>query len=211
MRCWMACSTESGSCVDGVRMGLTFEASSRADTPCQKDSGPSWQSPLLKRARSPRLRYTAWRRMDAWPKRWWRPSDCSVCQTAPTPIGGSWFSSPTSTSCAPSGRASSNAWARLRSTIDISSTTSRSRPKGCLRLRPNPPGLAWSKRCSVVQGRPAVVGSRRTASCRRRAALPVGAARWMRRSPRSRIARSNIAFTVLVLPVPGPPLSNTSR
>jgi hypothetical protein len=59
--------------------------------------------------------------------------------------------------------------------------------------------------CTVVQGQAAPVAARSRA-----AALPVGAARWMR-APGSRSSTAaSMAATVLVLPVPGPPSSSTS-
>ena len=144
----------------------------------------------------------------------------SSCSTAPGPTGGSWAGSPTSSSWQESGRASSRAAIRGRSTIDSSSTTSRSRASGWRRLRPKRSPLLSSSRCRVVQSACPSRSARGPASpwqpsCRvlrsRAAALPVGAARCSRSSGRKASSAPSICTTVLVLPVPGPPPSSTRR
>ena len=156
--------------------------------------------------------------MAASPRAASRPGWLSSCKTAPGPTGGSWAGSPTSNSWQASGRASSRAAIRGRSTIESSSTTSRSRARGWRRLRPKRSPLLSSSRCRVVQGtwpRRSARGpaSRWLPSCRvlrsRAAALPVGAARCRRSSGRRASRAPSICTTVLVLPVPGPPPRST--
>ena len=68
----------------------------------------------------------------------------------------------------------------------------------------------------LVDGRRAVPTSPRTACCSRAAALPVGAARAMRSGGSPAVAAcsassASSAATVVVLPVPGPPVSTVVR
>ena len=119
----------------------------------------------------------------------------------------SWI--PTNSSRQPLGNASSRAWVKARSSIDISSITSRSSSRGRWRCLPKPRLPASNQRWRVLQGNGARCAI--TASPRRRAALPVGAAKPMRRPGWRASARARISTTVLVLPVPGPPLSSTTE
>ena len=144
--------------------------------------------------------------MAASPRQACRSGCCRSSSTAPGAIGGSWAGSPTSTSRALAGRASSSAAIKARSTIDTSSTTNRSRGRGWWRLRTKWSPRLSSRRCRVPQGwRPPVAARRRAA------ALPVGAASWTRVAGSLSSAAASMRATVLVLPVPGPPWSNTSR
>ena len=156
--------------------------------------------------------------MAASPRAARRPGRVNSCRTAPGPTGGSWAGSPTSSSWQAPGRASSKAAIRGRSTIDSSSTTSRSRARGWRRLRPKRSPLLSSSRCNVVQGARRRRAARGPSSLwdpssrvvrRRAAALPVGAARCRRSSGRRASIAPSICTTVLVLPVPGPPPSST--
>ena len=130
--------------------------------------------------------------------------------TEPTSTLVSWSGSPTNTRCA-SGRTAARSLAmRGRSIIEASSTTTRS--WGSRKFRSMPAGRSGrtpSNRWSVVATlRPP------TASVRRDAALPVGAASVTRHgsslvlSSRSTASRSRP--TVHVLPVPGPPTTTLS-
>ena len=145
--------------------------------------------------------------MAAPPRAWRRSGACSSSSTGPGPTGGSWAASPTSTSRQLGGRASSRACIRGRSTIDTSSTTSRSRARGCWRLRPKRSPRLSSSRCRVLQGSCRLLLARAARS--RLAALPVGAASWMRLPGCWASTAANMRATVLVLPVPGPPSSST--
>ena len=52
--------------------------------------------------------------------------------TSPAPTEGSWSTSPTSSRCAPGGTALTSLLARITSTIEVSSTTTRSASSGCV-------------------------------------------------------------------------------
>ena len=142
--------------------------------------------------------------------------------TAPASTEASWSGSPTRTRRA-SGRTASSRRAIIGSdTIDDSSTTTTSWGSGLARSCLNRPLLPGMPAEQSVQGRsaaprrpargppaasPAVASA--TASCSRAAALPVGAASAMvsRSPPTSRSAASSLA-TVVVFPVPGPPVDD---
>ena len=136
--------------------------------------------------------------------------------TAPASTAESWSLSPSRIRRASGGTASHSRQASARSSIDASSTTSASIGSGFSawwRKRPGS-GVTPSSRCSVCDSR----GSRacsstgrsparwRSASSMRAAALPVGAARATRRPGFSVSRQARRATTVVVLPVPGPPL-----
>ena len=154
-----------------------------------------------------------------------RPSTRSA-STAPASTEASWSGSPTSTSRV-SGRTASRSRAIIVSdTIEVSSTTTTSwgsRLSRSCRNRTLLSGRQPSSRCSVdgpEVAEPLAVGRREsrrrsrpaTASCSRAAALPVGAVsaiRSGRRRRRSACSASSASrpATVVVLPVPGPPVS----
>ena len=103
--------------------------------------------------------------------------------------------------------------------MDASSTTTRSQGSGLSRwcLKPMAPGMTPSSRCRVdasagipsrtAFGRSSEAVAPAMAACSLPAALPVGAARAMRRGRSAGCSRSSarIRATVVVLPVPGPP------
>ena len=117
------------------------------------------------------------------------------------------------------GTASSRCVASARSSIEASSTTSASMASGCAASCAKPAGVTPSRRCTVddvvgILSRSA--GGRccarwRMASVMRAAALPVGAASAMRQSGASASRQASRLTTVVVLPVPGPPLITVSR
>ena len=119
--------------------------------------------------------------------------------TCPGPTEGSWSTSPTRISAARRGTALSSACSSGTSTIETSSTTSRSASSGCSSWRLKPPwaGSASSSRCRVLASRP-------VASLIRLAARPVGAASAMAGVLARRICR--MVLTSVVLPTPGPPV-----
>ena len=90
--------------------------------------------------------------------------------TWPGPTEGSWSTSPTISSAAPSGTAASSARISRTSTIDVSSTTSRRQSSGLSASRLNPPVLG-----STSSRRWIVLASNPVASLIRLAARPVGA------------------------------------
>ncbi len=112
-------------------------------------------------------------------------------------------------------------------TIDVSSTTMTScgsRLPRWWRNRDDVSGRGPSSRCSVVARSPAsrcrsasssVSTSSATASCSRAAALPVGAANAIRSGGRPAVCACSASSassraTVVVLPVPGPPVSTVT-
>jgi hypothetical protein len=141
-------------------------------------------------------------------------SALSSAKTAPDSTADSWSWSPSNTMRAPSGTASKRRVASARSSIEASSTTSTSSAKGRPAWWAKPEGEAPSRRCTVEAasgspsrracGRPAARSLR--ASCKRAAALPVGAASRMRQAGFCTSRQASSCTTVVVLPVPGPPL-----
>ena len=149
-----------------------------------------------------------------------RPSTRSA-NTAPASTDANWSGSPTRINRA-SGRTASNSRAIIVSdTIDVSSTTITSCGSRLPRLWRNlaeVSGLLPSSRCSVIACNPAnacrsdgasLPTSSWTASCRRAAALPVGAASAIRKWV-PLVSKANSLATVVVLPVPGPPVSTVN-
>ena len=108
--------------------------------------------------------------------------------------------SPTISSAAASGTALSSDCISKTSTMETSSTTSRSHSSGVssLRLKPKVFGSNSSRRWMVRASRP-------VASVMRRAARPVGAQSRSRTPLADRMRR--IALTRVVLPTPGPPVT----
>ncbi|ETA98761.1 hypothetical protein O978_22165, partial [Mycobacterium avium subsp. paratuberculosis 10-5864] len=158
-----------------------------------------------------------------------RPASPSTrsASTAPASTEANWSGSPTRISRVSGRTASASRAIMVNDTIDVSSTTMMScgsrLPRLCLN-RTDVSGRGPSSRCSVVPVSPASrarsAGSRcsisaATASASRAAALPVGAASAIlgRGSPaRSACStsRASSRATVVVLPVPGPPVSTVS-
>ncbi len=87
----------------------------------------------------------------------------------------------------------------MTSTIEASSTTSRSQSRGLSALRLKPPLLG-----STSKSRWIVLASTPVASVMRLAARPVGAQSNSRTPLAARILR--IELTIVVLPTPGPPV-----
>jgi hypothetical protein len=107
--------------------------------------------------------------------------------------------SPTISSAASSGIAFTSACISMTSTIDASSTTSRSQSRGLSALRLKPPPLESTSRSRWI-----VFASTLVASVMRLAARPVGAQSNRRTPLAARILR--IELTIVVLPTPGPPV-----
>ncbi len=123
--------------------------------------------------------------------------------TFPAPTDGSWSLSPTSISLHPMGRARSTLSKTYASTMDISSITRHSHSKGLRSLRLK---KGWSRSSqSTWSIRWMVFDSSPVSSLILFAARPVGAANKTR-SPACFSMRM-MAFRVVVLPVPGPPVS----
>ncbi|KAF5034109.1 hypothetical protein DSECCO2_599700 [anaerobic digester metagenome] len=125
--------------------------------------------------------------------------------TLPAPTDGSWSGSPTKINRDVVRTAFNSDAKSVASTIDISSTTTASKGSGLRSLRLNCklprsrlPKSTSSRRWIVLASRPATSESRL-------AARPVGAASatFMARRSNSVI----MPFSVVVLPVPGPPVS----
>ena len=111
--------------------------------------------------------------------------------------------SPTISRAAWSGTAFRSACISRTSTIDASSTTSRSQSMGRSASRRKPPeaGSTSSSRWMVRASNP-------DASVMRRAALPVGAQRTRPAPLAARMRR--MALTMVVLPTPGPPVTTST-
>ena len=145
--------------------------------------------------------------------------------TAPAPTEVSWRGSPTSTSRACGRTASSSRPIIVSSTIEHSSTTTTSYLSRLPRSWTEPGRVVGPPAEQPVQGHRVRAADpargpragqrrrarRRTASCSRVAALPVGAASAIdsRRSACRAWSASSTSSraTVVVLPVPGPPVS----
>ena len=123
--------------------------------------------------------------------------------TSPAPTEGSWSTSPTSSRCAPGGTALTSLLARIRSTIEVSSTTTRLASSGVVASNEgSPPGRSWSRRWMVAASCP-------VSSASRLAARPVGAASTTL-APLAR-ASATTERTVKLFPQPGPPVSTATR
>ncbi len=163
-----------------------------------------------------------------WPA---QPSTMSP-STAPASTEASWWASPTSTSRACGRIASSSREASVSDIIEVSSTTTTSYGSGLDRLCRNRVELSGrhpSSRCSVPASRARMRSRRSTAASSapsppgnsgrfvaarsawpmRAAAFPVGAASATRSgwSPSSDISTPSSRAIVVVLPVPGPPVT----
>src|SRR5580693_3969140 len=122
--------------------------------------------------------------------------------TSPAPTDGSWSTSPTSSRCAPGATALTSLLARITSTIEVSSTTTRSASSGLSASKDgSPPGRSCSSRWMVAASWP-------VSSASRLAARPVGAASTIL-APLAR-ASSTTERTVNDLPQPGPPVSTAT-
>src|SRR5262249_46989645 len=122
-----------------------------------------------------------------------------VSQHLPGPTEGSWSTSPTSSSAARFGRALKSARINGTSTMDVSSTTSRSQSMAFSSLRRKLPVLG-----SVSRRRWIVLASRPVLSDSRFAARPVGAQSSIPTVLASRIFSREL--TSVGLPTPGPPV-----
>ena len=139
--------------------------------------------------------------------------------TAPASTAESWSLSPSRMIRAVSGTASSNCVASARSSIEASSTTKASIASRLPAWWMNPSGLTPSRRWIVKESAGSLsriacgkcAERERIASVIRAAALPVGAASAMRQSGFCAIRQASRLTTVVVLPVPGPPLMTVSR
>ncbi len=146
-------------------------------------------------------------------------STLSSANTAPDSTAASWSLSPSRMMRAAGGTASSRRVASARSSIEASSTTSASMGNGFAASCAKPAGVMPSRRWTVDESRG--IFSRkasgrccarwRMASVMRAAALPVGAASAMRQPGSSATRQASRLTTVVVLPVPGPPLITVSR
>src|SRR5580700_4586140 len=127
------------------------------------------------------------------------PEPMMSASTCPGPTEGNWSISPTINSAALSGVAFTSACISMTSTIEASSTTSRSQSRGlsALRLKPRLFGSTSKSRWIVLASTP-------VASVIRFAARPVGAQSNNRTPLAARILR--IELTIVVLPTPGPPV-----
>ena len=128
------------------------------------------------------------------------------CNTFPAPTGGSWSLSPTMIRRQPSGRASSRLEKRLISTMESSSTITASASSG-LRASRAKTGRSFSVH-STSSRRWIVFASLPVSSDMRFAARPVGAARATSSPSRSKSVK--MPLSVVVLPVPGPPVRMSS-
>src|SRR4249919_3254381 len=98
------------------------------------------------------------------------PDEMTSASTCPGPTEGSWSMSPTIKSAAVSGSAFMSACMSMTSTMEVSSTTSRSQSSGLSSPRLKPPLLG-----STSSSRWMVLASKPVASVMRLAARPVGA------------------------------------
>jgi len=141
----------------------------------------------------------AWRKTSVKRTTGMAPDAMTSANTCPGPTEGSWSTSPTSSSAARSGKALSSARISGTSTMDVSSTTSRSQSRAFSSLRRKLPVLG-----SVSRRRWIVLASRPVLSDSRFAARPVGAQSSIPTVLASRIFSSEL--TSVVLPTPGPPV-----
>src|SRR5277367_86703 len=125
------------------------------------------------------------------------PESMMSANTCPGPTEGSWSISPTMSSAELSGVAFIRACINMTSTIEVSSTTSRSQSSGLSALRLNPPPLGSTSRSRWI-----VLASTPVASVIRLAARPVGAQSKSFTPLAARIRR--IELTIVALPTPGP-------
>src|SRR6266700_2262053 len=117
--------------------------------------------------------------------------------TWPGPTEGNWSTSPTTSRAAVFGTALSSACISSTSTMDVSSTMSRSQSRGFSPSRRNPPVLG-----STSSSRWMVLASKPVASFMRLAARPVGAHSKSLAPLAERMRR--MALTRVVLPTPRP-------
>ena len=131
------------------------------------------------------------------------PDEMTSASTWPGPTDGSWSMSPTIRRAALSGTAFMNACISMTSTMEVSSTTSRSQSSGLSSPRLNPPPLG-----STSSSRWMVLASKPVASVMRLAARPVGAHSRISVPFAARIRR--MALTMVVFPTPGPPVMTST-
>ncbi len=123
-------------------------------------------------------------------------------RSSPAPTDGSWSTSPTSSRWAPGATALMSLLAKITSTMEVSSTTTRSASSGLVASNDgSPPGRSCSNRWMVAASWP-------VSSARRLAARPVGAASTIL-APLAR-ASSTTDRTVNDFPQPGPPVSTAT-
>src|SRR6202040_2487735 len=127
------------------------------------------------------------------------PDEMTSANTWPGPTEGSWSMSPTIKRADLSGTALMSDCISMTSTIEASSTTSRSQSSGLSspRLKPPPLGSTSSSRWVVLASKP-------VASVMRFAARPVGAHSRMLVPFAARMRK--MALTMVVFPTPGPPV-----
>ena len=143
--------------------------------------------------------------------------------TAPASTDGSWSLSPSSTRRQSGGSAATSAFMRCTSTIDDSSTTTSFSGSlfslVCLQFGGRPPSSEWivmpfsAPICArTSSGMPsAFAHCSRNASPMRCAARPVGAASAMSSAAKPlAISARRTAHTIVVLPVPGPPVTTVN-
>ena len=119
--------------------------------------------------------------------------------TRPGPTEGSWSISPTSKIAAAFGTAATRACIKGASTIEVSSTITKSHSRGLVSLNLNRPFLG-----SMARSRWIVSAGMPVASLSFFAALPVGAQSKIRVPSADKIFRTE--FKIVVLPTPGPPV-----
>ena len=145
--------------------------------------------------------FSAWRKTSRKKTVSTRPLRIRSANTFPAPTEGSWSASPTSTNRVPGRSARSSAAKSVRSTILISSTITASASSGSF-------SVFWKLTIPSVQFMPSrrwmVWASIPVSSLIRLAARPVGAASTI--SSPIFCNRATIPRTVVVLPVPGPPV-----
>ena len=141
----------------------------------------------------------AWRKISVSRTTGTAPEPMMSASTWPGPTDGSWSTSPTRISAASSGTARRSACISGTSTIDVSSTTSRSHVSGFSSLPRKLPVLG-----STSSSRWMVFASRPVLSLSRLAARPVGAARAISTPVDASTLR--IELIRVVLPTPGPPV-----
>ena len=130
------------------------------------------------------------------------PAARRSASTSPAPTDGSWSTSPTSSRCATGATALTSLLAKITSTIEVSSTTTRSASNGFMASKDgSPPGRNCSSRWMVAASWP-------ISSASRLAARPVGAASTIL-APLAR-ASSTTDRTVNDFPQPGPPVSTAT-
>ncbi len=134
------------------------------------------------------------------------PDAITSLSKEPGPTDGSWSTSPTSTSLVPGRTAARKLLIKSTSIMEVSSKIMTSASIGALSLRSNAI-YPWVK--FTPRSRWMVFASRPVVSAILFAARPVGAARATRNPSASKTL--SIVLTVVVFPVPGPPVRTTTE